>query len=111
MRNPMVRFSTGRPRASDFTSPAMAATTGVRRFGAAALDLAWVAAGRYDAYWERDLKAWDIAAGILMVREAGGVVSDLSNQQKMLETGDVLASNEALHGQYLKLLKDAGRGS
>ncbi len=45
-----------------------------------------------------------------MVREAGGVVSDLNNQQKMLETGDVLASNEALHGQYLKLLKDGGRG-
>ena len=87
----------------------MATTSGVRRFGAAALDLAWVAAGRYDAFWERNLKAWDIAAGVLMVREAGGVVSDLNNQQKMLETGDVLASNEALHGQYLKLLKDAGR--
>jgi myo-inositol-1(or 4)-monophosphatase len=88
----------------------MAVTSGVRRFGSAALDLAWVAAGRYDAFWERGLKAWDVAAGILMVREAGGVVSDLNNQQKMLDSGDVLASNEALHGQYLKLLKDAGRG-
>ena len=87
----------------------MQTTSGVRRFGSAALDLAWLAAGRYDAYWERGLKAWDVAAGILMVREAGGVVSDLNNQQKMLENGDVLASNEALHGQFLKLLKDAGK--
>ena len=87
----------------------MNATSGVRRFGSAALDLAWVAAGRYDMYWERDLKPWDIAAGILMVREAGGVVSDMNNQQKMLETGNVIASNEALHGQFLKLLKDAGK--
>ncbi|MGN6149224.1 MAG: inositol monophosphatase family protein [Rhizomicrobium sp.] len=100
----------GHERFSAELSAAMAVTTGVRRFGSAALDLAWVAAGRYDAFWERGLKAWDIAAGVLMVREAGGVVSDLNNQQKMLETGDVLASNEALHGQYLKLLKDAGRG-
>ncbi|HEY8948497.1 MAG TPA: inositol monophosphatase family protein [Rhizomicrobium sp.] len=102
----------GKPDHARFSaelSAVMAATSGVRRFGSAALDLAWVAAGRYDAYWERNLKAWDIAAGVLMVREAGGVVSDLNNQQKMLETGDVLASNEALHGQYLKLLKDAGR--
>jgi myo-inositol-1(or 4)-monophosphatase len=87
----------------------MKTTSGVRRFGSAALDLAWLAAGRYDMYWERDLKAWDIAAGILMVREAGGVVSDLNNQQKMLETGNVIASNEAMHGQFLKLLKDAGK--
>jgi myo-inositol-1(or 4)-monophosphatase len=100
----------GHERFNAELSAVMAVTSGVRRFGSAALDLAWVAAGRYDAFWERNLKAWDIAAGVLMVREAGGVVSDLNNQQKMLETGDVLASNEALHGQYLKLLKDAGRG-
>ena len=89
--------------------PVMAATAGVRRFGAASLDLCWLAAGRYDAFWERDLAAWDIAAGILMVREAGGVVTDLSGGQKMLEGGDILASNEALHPQYLKLLRDATR--
>jgi myo-inositol-1(or 4)-monophosphatase len=99
----------GHERFSAELSAVMASTSGVRRFGSAALDLAWVAAGRYDAFWERGLKAWDIAAGVLMVREAGGVASDLNNQQKMLETGDVLASNEALHGQYLKLLKDAGK--
>jgi myo-inositol-1(or 4)-monophosphatase len=85
----------------------MGSSTGVRRFGSAALDLAWVAAGRYDAFWERGLKPWDIAAGILMVREAGGVVSDLGGGEKALERGEVLATNEALHPQFLKMLKDA----
>ena len=100
---------TGHERFQAELGAVMATTSGVRRFGSAALDLAWLAAGRYDMYWERNLKAWDIAAGILMVREAGGVVSDLNNQQKMLETGDIIASNEALHGPFLKLLKDAGK--
>jgi myo-inositol-1(or 4)-monophosphatase len=99
----------GHERFQSALGAVMNTTSGVRRFGSAALDLAWLAAGRYDMYWERDLKAWDIAAGILMVREAGGVVSDLNNQQKMLETGNVIASNEAMHGQFLKLLKDAGK--
>jgi myo-inositol-1(or 4)-monophosphatase len=88
---------------------AMGASAGVRRFGAASLDLAWLAAGRFDAYWERGLKAWDVAAGILIVREAGGIVTDLDGGQKMLESGDILSSNEALHPQYLKLLRDANR--
>jgi myo-inositol-1(or 4)-monophosphatase len=87
----------------------MGASTGVRRFGSAALDLAWVAAGRYDAFWERGLKPWDIAAGMLMVREAGGVITDMNGGEKALETGDVLAANETLHPQFLKLLKDAAR--
>jgi myo-inositol-1(or 4)-monophosphatase len=87
----------------------MANTAGVRRFGSAALDLAWVAAGRYDAYWERGLKAWDVAAGILMVREAGGVVTDMDGGARMLDAGHVLVSNETLHPQFLKLLKEAGR--
>ncbi len=89
---------------------AMALTTGVRRFGAASLDLAYVAAGRFDAYWERQLSPWDMAAGILLVREAGGVVTDLSGGAKMLENGQILASNEVLHPQVLKLLKDAAKG-
>jgi myo-inositol-1(or 4)-monophosphatase len=55
------------------------------------------------------LKAWDVAAGILIVREAGGVVTDMDGGQKMLESGDILSSNEALHPQYLKLLRDANR--
>lgn len=81
--------------------------SGIRRFGAASLDLAFVAAGRFDAFWERDLAAWDMAAGILLVREAQGVVSDLSGGQTMLETGHILAGNEALHPLMLKTLKAA----
>lgn len=77
---------------------------GLRRFGAASLDLAFVAAGRFDAFWERGLAAWDMAAGIVLVREAGGLVSDLTNRQKMLETGDVIAGNEFIHGALLKEL-------
>ena len=86
-------------------------TPGVRRFGSAALDLAWVAAGRYDAFWEHGLAIWDIAAGILMVREAHGVVTDLKGGDRMLQTGDVLAANEHLHPQLLKLLRAPGRPS
>src|ERR1044071_3513232 len=69
----------------------MGASSGIRRFGSAALDLAWVAAGRYDAFWERGLSAWDIAAGILMVREAHGVTTDLDGRDRMLQSGDILA--------------------
>ncbi len=77
---------------------------GLRRFGAASLDLAFVAAGRFDVFWERGLAAWDMAAGIVLVREAGGLVSDLTNRQKMLETGDVIAGNEFIHAALLKEL-------
>jgi|SRR5581483_4076477 len=87
----------------------MEATPGVRRFGSASLDLAWVAAGRFDTFWETGLAPWDIAAGILMVREAGGLVSDLSGGGRMLETGAVVAANEDLHPQILKLLKEAAK--
>ncbi|SRR5579885_172842 len=87
----------------------MESTPGVRRFGSAALDLAWVAAGRFDTFWERGLAPWDIAAGVLIVREAGGLITDLSGGGRMLETGDVLAANEALHPQILKLLKEAAK--
>jgi myo-inositol-1(or 4)-monophosphatase len=99
----------GHARAQAELAAVMGVSAGVRRFGAASLDLAWVAAGRFDGYWEHDLKAWDIAAGLLLVREAGGVTSDLNNQSRMLETGHILAANEALHPQLLKLLKEAGR--
>ncbi len=85
----------------------MAQTAGVRRFGAAALDLAYVAAGRYDAYWEHALNPWDIAAGILLVREAGGFVTDLTGGEGMLKSGDILAANEGIHPQLLKTLKKA----
>lgn len=85
----------------------MVEVSGVRRFGAASLDLAWVAAGRYDAFWERGLGPWDVAAGIVIVREAGGLVSDLADGQDMLGTGTILASNAHLHGRMLKVLKAA----
>jgi myo-inositol-1(or 4)-monophosphatase len=89
-------------------STIMGLCSGVRRFGSAALDLAYVAAGRYDGFWERGLRAWDVAAGILIVREAGGMVSDLAGGTRALETGDILAANETIHPQLLKLLKNAG---
>ena len=85
----------------------LSATAGMRRFGAASLDLSCVAAGRFDAFWERNLQAWDVAAGILLVREAGGVVSDLKGRDTMLESGDILATNEHLHRPLLELLRGA----
>ncbi len=84
-----------------------ARAAGIRRFGSAALDLAWLAAGRFDGYWERHLSAWDMAAGALMVREAGGYVSDLAGGEKMFDRGEVVAGNEAVHRELLKTLKDA----
>jgi myo-inositol-1(or 4)-monophosphatase len=83
---------------------------GLRRFGAAALDLAWVAAGRLDGYWERNLSAWDLAAGVLLVREAGGFATDLDGGDAMLEKGHIIAGNERMHGELLALLKDAAAG-
>jgi myo-inositol-1(or 4)-monophosphatase len=87
----------------------MASTGGVRRFGAAALDLAYVAAGRYDGYWEFGLFPWDIAAGLLLVREAGGFVSDLAGGQTMMTSGNVLAANGHLHLPLAALLREAMR--
>ncbi len=83
---------------------------GLRRFGAAALDLAWVAAGRLDAYWERNLSPWDMAAGLVLVREAGGFVTDLDGGNAMLAKGHIVAGNEALQRDLLALLRDAIRG-
>ncbi|KTW14776.1 inositol monophosphatase family protein [Sphingomonas sanguinis] len=82
---------------------------GIRRFGSAALDLAWVAAGRYDGFWESGLKPWDAAAGMLLVREAGGFVSDFRGADKSLERGEYLAANEGLHSKLHKLLANALR--
>ena len=83
----------------------MAHTAGVRRFGSAALDLAYVAAGRFDGFWEQWLSPWDIAAGILLVREAGGFVSEIDGRQEMLRTGSVLAANQHLHAALGKLVR------
>ncbi len=83
------------------------ATSGIRRPGAAALDLADVAAGRYDGFWEQRLSAWDIAAGILLVREAGGVVTDLSGRHVGVEHTGVVAGNPAIHGWLLQQIRNA----
>jgi myo-inositol-1(or 4)-monophosphatase len=80
---------------------------GVRRFGSAALDLAWVAAGRYDGYWERDLKPWDLAAGLLLVTEAGGKVTDAEGGDAILTQGSIVASNLELHPQIVSRLAAA----
>jgi myo-inositol-1(or 4)-monophosphatase len=85
----------------------MVATAAVRRFGAASLDLAWVAAGRFDGFWEEALSSWDMAAGLLLVKEAGGVATDMTGGERMLTLGHILAANEQLHPQLLKLLKAA----
>jgi myo-inositol-1(or 4)-monophosphatase len=83
---------------------------GIRRFGSAALDMAWVAAGRFDGFWEEDLQYWDVAAGILLVREAGGFVSDFKGSEAGLVQGQVLAANDQLHSKLHKLVAGALRG-
>ena len=83
----------------------MAEVSGVRRLGSAALDLAYVAAGRMDGFWETGLSSWDIAAGILLVREAGGFVSDMDGAQGMLDNGEVVAGNEFIQRALLKTVK------
>lgn len=83
----------------------MAVSAGVRRFGSAALDLAYVAAGRYDGFWETGLNPWDIAAGIVLVREAGGFVSEIDGGPNMLTSGSLLAANNELHGPLGDILR------
>lgn len=83
----------------------MAKTAGVRRWGAAALDLAYVAAGRVDGFWEKGLQPWDAAAGVILVREAGGFVSDSHARPLKLEAKDIVAANAHLHSGMLDLLK------
>lgn len=83
----------------------MQKTAGLRRPGAASLDLAWTAAGRYDAFYETGLKPWDIAAGCLLITEAGGIVSDLQGKDGFLKSGHVCAGNPSIHEQMLKLIE------
>src|ERR1700759_2669311 len=78
---------------------------GFRRFGAAALDMAFVAAGRLDGYWERNLQPWDMAAGQIMIREAGGVVSGIEGHDNALTTKNVVCGNEFVHGELVKIFK------
>jgi len=109
---PEAVFATGVPFGAKSTLPAtlqdlarlMPGCAGVRRWGAAALDLAYVAAGRFDGYWERELSAWDVAAGILLVKEAGGIVQGLRAGSAPLD-GALIAANEGLFDALAKTLR------
>ncbi|MFZ1662076.1 MAG: inositol monophosphatase family protein [Paracoccaceae bacterium] len=107
-------LATGVPFGTKKTLPAtmrdlarlMPATAGVRRWGAASLDLAYVAAGRYDGYWERELSAWDMAAGLLLVREAGGLIGAVREGRDILESGSVIAANADLFEPLAGILRE-----
>jgi myo-inositol-1(or 4)-monophosphatase len=100
----------GRKQHHRFLSEAeavMAKVAGIRRTGAASLDLAWTAAGRFDAYWEYGLQPWDLAAGILMVREAGGFVTDLDGGTDMMTSGDVIVGNTHVRRELIETIHEA----
>lgn len=86
----------------------MAVSAGVRRFGSAALDLAYVAAGRYEGFWEQGLSPWDMAAGMVIVREAGGFVSDFKGRDAAMTSGNIIAANSNLHDTLRKLINRPG---
>ncbi len=83
------------------------ACAGVRRWGAASLDLAYTAAGRYDGFWERRLQPWDIAAGLLMIKEAGGLTESVYENGDSMSDGSVIASNELVFNQFVKIVRNA----
>ena len=107
-------FATGIPYAAKNTLPAtlkdfaklMPECAGVRRWGAASLDLAYVAAGRFDGYWERELKLWDIAAGYLIALEAGALVDGVRAGQDPLESGALLCANNAIFDGFAKIIRE-----
>ena len=103
------RGRAGKPGYLDQMEAMMAIVSGIRRFGSAALDLAWVAAGRFDGYWEGGLRPWDLAAGIIIIREAGGIVTEVAGGANMLESGSVLAANPTLHGAMAAALQGAAK--
>ena len=91
----------GHPRFLNEMETVMKEVAGIRRTGSAALDLAFTAAGRFDAYWERNLKPWDMAAGIVIVREAGGFVTDIDGGTEMLAKGNLIAGNDKIRKALL----------
>ncbi len=107
-------FATGLPFSGRGDLPAtmkdlarvLPGVAGVRQWGAASLDMAYVAGGRFDGYWERGLQAWDLAAGILIVREAGGFVEAMDPEEQILESGQVIASNEGMFEPFAKLIRN-----
>ncbi|PSL20059.1 inositol monophosphatase family protein [Shimia abyssi] len=82
------------------------ATAGVRRWGAAALDMAYVAAGRYEGFWEREVNIWDVAAGVIIVKEAGGMVEAIDPAGNVAEDGDVICANEPIFAQFSKVIRN-----
>lgn len=106
-------FATGLPFAGGKYLPAvlqdlgrlLPVCAGVRRWGAASLDMAYVAAGRYEGYWERGLHAWDIAAGIVIVQEAGGFVEPIRDTQTLLQDGHLLCGNSDVFAQFAKIIR------
>jgi myo-inositol-1(or 4)-monophosphatase len=106
-------FATGLPWAGRAELPdtlqdlarILPACAGVRRFGAAALDLAYVAAGRYDGFWERGVNTWDIAAGLIIAREAGAIVEAMNPAKDIFETGQIICSNEPIFETFSKVIR------
>ncbi len=86
-------------------------TSGIRRPGSAALDLAFVACGRYDGFWETGLKPWDVAAGSLLIQESGGIVSDFDGEQNFLDCGTIIAGNSNIYDQLFKIIRTKYRDS
>ena len=111
-------FATGLPFAGRSDLPAtlqdlarvLPTCAGVRRWGSAALDLAYVAAGRFDGYWERRLNAWDIAAGIIIVREAGGFVEPINPAADIIANGELIAAAEPIFDQFAKVIRSKPAG-
>ncbi len=117
---PLSMIASGAPAINKIESQAtyinqmqalLKSVAGIRRFGAASLDLAYVAAGRFESYWEEDLKAWDVAAGSLIVKEAGGYVGTLSGKGDPIYDGDILASNMTVIEPVRKILANAVKGT
>lgn len=116
-RNRMIEsiFATGVPFGGKSTLPAtlqdlarlMPVCAGVRRWGAASLDLAYVAAGKYEGYWERGIQPWDMAAGLILVKEAGGFVGPVREGRDIFESGAVIAANGEMFGPMCKILREA----
>ncbi|MFY0660644.1 MAG: inositol monophosphatase [Shimia sp.] len=108
-------FATGLPFAGRVDLPetlkdlarVLPATAGVRRFGAASLDLAYVAAGRYEGFWERKLQPWDVAAGLLIAKEAGALVEPMNPEGNILEDGEMIVANEPIFSTFAKVIRNA----
>lgn len=104
---PHLGKASAHPRFKNELAAVMAKAANVRRLGAASLDLAYVASGRLDAFWERGLNTWDFAAGAILVREAGGFISDADGEPDFMETGTICAGSEIIQRELLGLLRTA----